>query len=102
MKYELIKTDISAERVVMQDIVETYEVENEDGEIVEQTRVIGQEETDDYEVTITLGLHTADDLIPDFSKDIIVRSNNAQTGFQVDEQRNLAVLEYIQEINGMI
>ena len=102
MTYELIKTDISAERTVMQDIVETYEVENEDGEIVEQTRVIGQEETDDYEVTITLGLHTADDLIPDFSKDIIVRSNNAQTGFQVDEQRNLAVLEYIQEINGMI
>jgi len=102
MKYELIKTDLSAERTVMQDIVETYEVENEDGEIVEQTRVIGQEETDDYEVTITLGLHTADDLIPDFSKDIIVRSNNAQTGFQVDEQRNLAVLEYIQEINGMI
>jgi len=102
MKYELIKTDISAERTIMQDIVETYEVENEDGEIVEQTRVIGQEETDDYEVTITLGLHTADDLIPDFSKDIIVRSNNAQTGFQVDEQRNLAVLEYIQEINGMI
>ena len=102
MKYELIKTDISSERTVMQDIVETYEVENEDGEIVEQTRVIGQEETDDYEVTITLGLHTADDLIPDFSKDIIVRSNNAQTGFQVDEQRNLAVLEYIQEINGMI
>lgn len=102
MKYELIRTDISAERTAMQDIVETYEVENEDGEIVEQTRVIGQEETDDYEVTITLGLHTADDLIPDFSKDIIVRSNNAQTGFQVDEQRNLAVLEYIQEINGMI
>jgi len=102
MKYELIKTDISSERTVMQDIVETYEVENEDGEIVEQTREIGQEETDDYEVTITLGLHTADDLIPDFSKDIIVRSNNAQTGFQVDEQRNLAVLEYIQEINGMI
>ncbi len=99
MKYELIKTDISAERTVMQDIVETYEVENEDGEIVEQTRVIGQEETDDYEVTITLGLHTADDLIPDFSKDIIVTSNNSMTGFQVDEQRELAVDNYLQAIN---
>lgn len=93
MKYELIKTDISSERTIMQDIVE----------IVDNVETVtGQEETDDYEVTITLGLHTADDLIPDFSKDIIVRSNNAQTGFQVDEQRNLAVLEYIQEINGMI
>lgn len=99
MKYELIKTNISAERTVMQDIVETYEVENEDGEIVEQTRVIGQEETDDYEVTITLGLHTADDLIPDFSKDIIVRSNNAQTGFQVDTQREQSVQDYLQSIN---
>lgn len=99
MKYELIKTDLSTERTVMQDIVETYEVENEDGEIVEQTRVIGQEETDDYEVTITLGLHTADDLIPDFSKDIIVTSNNSMTGFQVDEQRELAVDNYLQAIN---
>lgn len=99
MKYELIKTDISAERVIMQDILETYEVENEDGEMVEQTRVIGQEETDNYEVTITLGIHPTDGIGADFSKDIIVTSNNSQTGFEVDTQREQAVSDFIASIN---
>lgn len=99
MNYELIKTDISAERTVMQDIVETYEVENEDGEIVEQTRVIGQEETDEYDVTITMGIHPTDGIGADFSKDITVTSSNAQTGFEVDTQREQAVQDYIDSIN---
>lgn len=93
MKYELIKTDISEERTVMQDIVEVID---------EVETVTGQEPTDDYEVTITMGIHPTDGIGADFSKDIVVTSNNSQTGFEVDEQRNLAVLEYIQEINGMI
>jgi hypothetical protein len=86
MKYELIKTDISAERTVMQDVV------------VDDV-VTGQEETDNYEVTITLGIHPTDGVAPDFSKDIIVTSNNSMTGFQVDEQRELAVDNYLQAIN---
>lgn len=86
MKYELIKTDISAERTVMQDIIE-------DGEIV------GQDEIDYYDVTITLGIHPTDGVAPDFSKDIIVTSNNYQTGFEVDAQRELAVDNYLQAIN---
>lgn len=90
MKYELIKTDISAERTVMQDIVEVI-----DG--IET--ITGQEETDNYEVTITLGIHPTDGVAPDFSKDIIVTSNNSMTGFQVDEQRELAVDNYLQAIN---
>ena len=86
MKYELIKTDISTERTVMQDVV------------VDDV-VTGQEETDNYEVTITLGIHPTDGVAPDFSKDIIVTSNNSMTGFQVDEQRELAVDNYLQAIN---
>ena len=102
MKYELIKTDISAERVIMQDILETYEVENEDGEMVEQTRVIGQEETDDYEVTITLSIHPIDDIVPYFLNEVIIRNNNSQTGFQVDIERAQAIETYMQSINSVI
>lgn len=86
MKYELIKTDISAERVVMQDIIE-------------DDIVVGQEPTDDYEVTITIGIHPTDGVAPDFSKDIIVTSNNSMTGFQIDEQRELAVDNFMTSIN---
>jgi len=86
MKYELIKTDISAERTVMQDVV------------VDDV-VTGQEETDNYEVTITLGIHPTDGVAPDFSKDIIVRSNNSQTGFQVDIERAQAIEAFIDNIN---
>lgn len=86
MKYELIKTDISVERVVMQDIIE-------------DDIIVGQEPADEYDVTITLGIHPTDGVAPDFSKDIIVTSNNSMTGFQVDEQRELAVDNYLQAIN---
>lgn len=86
MKYELIKKDISAERVVMQDV------------IVDDV-VIGTEPTDEYEVTITLSIHPTDEIAPEFSKDIIVRSSNSMTGFQVDDQRELAIDNYLQEIN---
>lgn len=86
MKYELIKKDISAERVVMQDV------------IVDDV-VIGTEPTDEYEVTITMGIHPTDGIGADFSKDIIVRSSNSMTGFQVDDQRELAIDNYLQEIN---
>ena len=86
MKYELIKTDVSAERTVMQDIVE----------------IIDKEETDDYEVTITMGIHPTDGIGADFSKDITVVSSNAQTGSEVDDQREQAVQDYMQSINAVI
>ena len=93
MKYELIKYDISAERTVMQDIVEV---------INDVETVTGQEETDYYEVTITMGIHPTDGIGADFSKDITVTSNNSQTGFEVDEQREQAVADYMQSINAVI
>lgn len=90
MKYELIKYDISAERTVMQDIVEIIE---------DVETVTGTEPTDNYEVTITMGIHPIDGIGADFSKDITVTSNNSQTGFQVDEQREQAVSDFIASIN---
>jgi len=89
MKYELIKTDISAERTVMQDV------------IVDDV-VTGQEPTDSYEVTITMRIHPTDGIGADFSKDITVTSNNSQIGFEVDIQREQAVDDYMQSINAVI
>lgn len=86
MKYELIKTDISTERTVMQDIIEN-------------NNVVGQESTDEYEVTITIGLHSIDGIAPDFSKDIIVRHNNHQTGFEVDIQREQEITNFLNYVN---
>lgn len=90
MKYELIKTDISAERTIMQDITET----SENDEVV----IVGQEATDEYEVDIVLGLKPVDEIAPVFSKMITVRSDNHMTGFQVDAQREQAVTDYMQSI----
>lgn len=90
MKYELIKTDISAERTVMQDIVEIID---------EVETVTGQEETDEYDVTITMGIHPTDGIGADFSKDITVTSSNAQTGFEVDIERAQAIEAFIDNIN---
>ena len=90
MKYELIKTDISVERTVMQDIVEIID---------EVETVTGQEPTDNYEVTITIGIHPTDGIGADFSKDIVVTSDNHMTGFEVDAQREQAVQDYLQSIN---
>ncbi len=90
MKYELIKYDISSERTIMRNIVE----------IIDDVETItGQEATDDYEVTMTLGIHPTDGIGTDFSKDITVTSSNAQTGFEVDDQREQAVTEFMASIN---
>ena len=86
MKYELIKTDISTERVIFQEII---------GENNETQKI----PTDEYEVDITIGLKHIDNFIPPFSKTITVKSNNSQTGFEVDEQRQLAIETFINEIN---
>ena len=52
-----------------------------------------------YSINITIGLHPTDNIAPNFSVDIIVESNNSQTGYEVDTQRNDAVNEYLTLIN---
>lgn len=75
MKYELINTGYSVERIISDT---------------------------EYEITITLGFKPLVDLfLPNFSIDIIVISNNNQTGFEVDNQRQLAITNKINEINGI-
>lgn len=54
---------------------------------------------DKYSINITIGLHPTDNIAPNFSVDIIVESNNSQTGYEVDIQRNEAVNEYLRVIN---
>jgi len=87
MKYTISQTDISSERVIMQNITD------------EQGNIIGQEPTNEYEVDITIGLKHLDNFIPPFSKTIIVKSNNTQTGFEVDIQREQEIQNYINQIN---
>lgn len=87
MKYELINTDISKELPV---VINTI-----DNEIVTQTL-----DTENYYVTITLGIRPTDGIAPDFSKDLIVVSSNHSTGFEVDEQRKIEIENFINLING--
>lgn len=85
MKYTILQTDISPERIVMQNILDN------------EGNIINQEPTDEYEVDITLGLKYENEFIPTFSKTITVRSNNSQTGFEVDEQRQLAIETFLNQ-----
>lgn len=85
MKYTILQKDISPERVIMHNITD------------EEGTIISQEPTDEYEVDITLGIKYENDFIPPFSKTITVRSNNSQTGFEVDEQRQLAIETFLNQ-----
>lgn len=88
MKYELIKTDISKEYPCTKDILD------------EDENVIGQEaDTENYYVTITLGIKPTDGIAPEFSKDITVTSSNQLTGFQVDTEREQEINDYMESIN---
>ena len=87
MKYTILQTDISPERIVMQNILDN------------EGNIINHEPTDEYEVDITLGIKYENDFIPPFSKTIIVKSNNTQTGFEIDEQREQAIQDYLNLIN---
>lgn len=73
MKYELIRFDIGKET--------------------------NTDEQGNYSVNITIALHPTDGIAADFSKDITVTSNNSQTGFEVDAQRQEAVNAYVAQVN---
>ena len=85
MKYTILRKDISPERVIMHNITD------------EEGTIISQEPTDEYEVDITLGIKYENDFIPPFSKTITVRSNNSQTGFEVDIQRQLIIETFLNQ-----
>lgn len=56
-------------------------------------------DTDSYSIDITLPLVTNDELALQFSKTILVVSQNSQTGYEVDTARATAVTNYLIEIN---
>lgn len=78
MKYQLLNTSISSEIPIL----------GEAGEA-----------TNDYQVIITLCLKPIDGIAPSFFKDIEVTSNNSQTGFEVDVQRQQEINNYLNLIN---
>jgi hypothetical protein len=73
MKYELIRFDIGKET--------------------------NTDEQGNYSVNITIALHPTDGIAKDFSNDITVTSNNSQTGFEVDAQRQEAVAAHLIQVN---
>ena len=88
MKYELIRKSISQEHQLMIDVLD------------ENQNVIGQEpDTEHYKVIITLVIKPTDEIAPEFSKDIEIVSSNALTGFQVDDQREQAIDDFMLSIN---
>lgn len=72
MKYELINSIVLSETVIN---------ENE------------------YSVGIELYLHPTDGIAPDFNKTITVISDNKQTGFEVEKQREQEISIFIENIN---
>lgn len=52
-----------------------------------------------YSATITIFIKSTDGITPSFNKQIEVISSNSMTGFEVDEQRTIAVNNYINTIN---
>ena len=56
-------------------------------------------DANNYSIDITLPLITTDEVALKFSKTITVISDNSETGFEVDSARELAVENYLIEIN---
>lgn len=86
MKYEITQIDISSERVIFK-------------EIIGENNEIQKIPTNEYEVDITIGLKHIDNFIPEFSKTISIKSNNSQTGFEIDTQRQQEIQNYLNLIN---
>ena len=94
MRYKLINTSISAEAVVY-DVVN--EERNEKGEVTTEASEL---ETDKYSCSITMVLKDTESLNDStFTRSITSTSDNKQTGFEVDEQREKAINLYISDLN---
>lgn len=69
-------------------------------EIIEQGITAEQETTENkYKVIISVAIKDNQGLIPNFTKHLEVESDNAQTGFQVDAQRQAVVDSYLTQLN---
>jgi len=70
-----------------------YELTNS---VVLSETVINESE---YSVDIELYIHPTDGIAPDFSKTITVVSDNKQTGYEVDVQREQEISIFVENIN---
>ena len=73
MKYELIKWDFCSQSTT--------------------------DEQGNYSVKVTIAIHPTDSIAADFSNDIEIPLSNELTGWQVDAAIELAVNNYVTEIN---
>lgn len=71
-------------------------------ELLPEKSVLGEnnQPTDEYQVNIQIWVKPVDGIAPIFTKEITVVSHNSQTGFEVDEQRQSAIENFINGING--
>lgn len=77
MKYELLNTSISPEVTIVEE----------------------EKPTDKYWCIITLEIHPTDNVAPNFNKTLKSISDNSQTGFEVDKQRQGEIEAFLKEIN---
>lgn len=67
--------------------------------IDKQVRIEVPIDDETYSVDIFLSIKPDSDLVPSFVKVLTVISNNKQNGYEVDEQRELEINNYLSEIN---
>lgn len=93
MRYELKNVSISSEAVV-------YEEPSKEGKTEEEISELQPVATDKYFCSITMGIKDTESLNDSvFYRSITSTSDNKQTGFEVDEQREKEVETYMKNIN---
>ena len=98
MRYKLLNTTFSADTKVF-DVVNHEAETDKDGNVTKEAETVTTP-TDKYACAITMTFKdTESQNEGTFDKIIIVESDNKQTGFEVDEQREKAINLYISDLN---
>ncbi len=99
MKYKLINKSISSDTNVFDVINHPEETNPETGEVTKE----GWTETKSttrYVIGITLNIQDTESLNTNvFEQSLIVESDNSETGFEVDAQREKAVNDFMDNLN---
>lgn len=109
MRYKLLNKVLSADTNVFEVENKTVKIQNPDNlddkeDLIDHVEVITTP-TDKYFVNIELHLQDTGSTSTShpegflFTENIVVTSDNSQTGFEVDEQRALAITEFLTQIN---
>jgi len=103
MRYKKLNESIGAE-VEYFDVKNIEEKKDEQGVVIEEARTV-KTPTDEYFVGIVLTIQDTGSKTTDypegfvFNETVIVKSHNKQTGFDVDDQREVEVENFMKTLN---